>query len=143
DTFAIDVVAVDDHIAKIDADSVGNALCFGAVRFGARRRLLDRQCAVDGRNHAAEFDECTVAHELDDASTVGTNAGIEDLAAVELEPFERPGLVGLHEAAIAGDVGREYRGQSALHRSAFKRGFATLLTPRLRLPVGISVASVR
>ena len=49
DAFAIDIVALDDDIAKIDADTVANARCFGALGFGARRRLLGRECAVDGR----------------------------------------------------------------------------------------------
>src|ERR1700737_3329441 len=48
DAFAVDVVALDDDIAKIDADAVADARCVGAIGFGARRPLLDRECAVDG-----------------------------------------------------------------------------------------------
>ena len=109
-TFAIDVAAFDDHIAKIDADAIANALCFGALRFGPRRRLLDRECAVDGRDNAPEFDECAVTHELDHAPGMGSDAGIEDPTSVDLQPFERPGVVGLHKAAVTDHVGRQDRG---------------------------------
>ena len=89
----------------IDADPVVNARCFGALRFSTGCRRLNRQRAFDGRNHAAEFDECAVNHELDNAPTMSGDAGIEDLASVILQPFERAGFVGLHQTAVAGDVG--------------------------------------
>ena len=73
--FAVDVVAVDDDIAEIDADPIANALRFGHVRLGARRGLLDRQRTVDGRDHTPEFDERAVADELYDAPAVSGDAG--------------------------------------------------------------------
>ncbi len=90
-----------------------------SARSGSRcgGRLLDRERAVDGRDDAGELDQRAVAHELDQAPAVGRDAGIEDPAAVELQPLERAGLVGLHQAAVADDVGRKYRGQFALHLS--------------------------
>jgi hypothetical protein len=36
---------------------------------------------------------------------MGGNAGIENLASVDLQPFMRPGLVDLRQSCIAGDVG--------------------------------------
>ena len=133
DAFAVDVVALDDDVAEIDADAIADALRFGALRLGARRRLLDRQRAVDGGDHAREFDQRAVAHQLDDAPAVRGDAGIEDPASVDLQPFERAGLVGLHQAAVADDVGGKDRGQFALHRSALERGSATLLTPYIQM----------
>ena len=117
DAFAIDVIAFDDDFAQIDADPVANASCLGAFLFGVGHRCLDLQCTVDGRDDASELDERTVAHELDQAPAMGNDTRIEDFASVDLQPFERAGLVGLHEPAVAGDVGRKYRGKSALHRS--------------------------
>jgi hypothetical protein len=103
--FAINVIAFDDDIAKVNADPVLKALRSGALLCSTRRRLLDGQCAFDGRNNAAEFDQRTVTHELDNAPTASSDAGIEDLASIDLQPFERAGLVGLHQAAVVGDVG--------------------------------------
>ena len=105
DAFAVDVVAVDDDIAEVDSDAIEDALCFGELRFDTSGCLLDRQCAVDRGDNTGELDQCAVAHELDQASTVGSDAGIEDLASVDLQPFERLGLGRLHQSAVAGDVG--------------------------------------
>src|SRR5437764_15450281 len=49
------------------------------------------------------------------------HARIEDLDPVPLQPLERPGLVALHEATVFGNVGRDDRGQSALHTSSIVR----------------------
>ena len=78
---AVDVVAFDDDFAEIDADPVADALGFGRAPFGLRRRLLDRQRAVDRGDHARELDQRAVAHQLDDAPAVRGDARIEDAAA--------------------------------------------------------------
>ena len=52
---------------------------------------------------------------------MGGNAGIKNLASVDLQPFMRPGLVDLRQSGIAGDVGCKDGSQSALHLSAFVR----------------------
>ena len=133
DAFAIDVVAFDDDLAEIDADPIADALCFGALGFGARRRLLDRESAANGGDDASELDERAVAHEFDQAPAVCRNAGIKNLASVDLQPFMRPGLVALRQNAIAGDVRRKYRGQSALHRSEFESSLLSIhVSPQLR-----------
>lgn len=90
------VVAVNYDVAEIDADAIADALGLGVLRLGKRRCLLDRKCAVDSRDYTRKLDERAVAHELDQAPTVGSDAGIEDAASVGLQPFKRPSLVGLH-----------------------------------------------
>ena len=129
DAFAVDIVAFDNDVAQIDADAVEDAPSLGAISLGASGRLLDRKRAVDGGDDAPELDERAVAHELDEAPSVGRQTRIEDPAPFDHQPFERPGLVGLHHSAVASDVRRKYRGQPALHQSAPERRSAAMLTP--------------
>ncbi len=114
DTVAVNVVAFDNDFAKRNADAVADLIGFGcnALRL---RRLLNIVCTIDRGNDAAEFHQCAVAHQLDDASAIRGNARIEDRLPVPLEPLERARFVALHQRAVADDVGGHDDGQFALH----------------------------
>jgi hypothetical protein len=67
---AVNVVALDDHVANVDADTEADASRLGQVRLPLRHTALDCDRAGDGIHHASELAQRAVAHELDDASAV-------------------------------------------------------------------------
>ncbi len=108
DAVAINVVAVDDDVAEIDADPEGDARPGGRqVVHGA----LDGHGALDRIDDRGELDQRAVADQLDDASAMGGHRRIEDGLAVALERIERAGFVGAHHPRIADDIRRKDRGQ--------------------------------
>ena len=93
DAVAVDVVAIDNHITKIDPDANGYALVLGHLGIAVDHRPLDLGSAADRIDDAREFDQHAVAGRPDDAAAVLLDLGIDQFAAMGLEPFERPFLV--------------------------------------------------
>jgi hypothetical protein len=52
---------------------------------------------------------------LDDAAAMLGDPGIDQFVVQHLQPFERTSLIGLHRPAAADGVGREDRGEAAIH----------------------------
>jgi len=73
--------------------------------------LGDRALDFDGAAHrvddTGEFDQQAVAGGLDNAPAMLGDLGIDELAPVRLQPGERAFLVGPHQPAVAGDIGRQ------------------------------------
>src|SRR5690348_8891068 len=101
---AVNVIALDDHIAQIDANAENNLLLAFIPQFA---RPLDRKCAVDGIDYASELNDGAIANQLDDAALVGGDRRLKDRLPVLLQGSERARLVGRHQSGIADDVGRE------------------------------------
>jgi len=138
---AVDVVALDDDVAQIDPDAIADAHPLG--HFGVPRGdgVLDFDGACHGRHDGSEFHQRAVAHQFHDAPAVLGHLGIEDGAAVGLEPLERSRLVALHHAAVANDIGGQNGGQFALHAGNLGRvcaQFRPLALRTLRLSPPIS-----
>ena len=131
DAVAEDVVAIDDDVAEIDADAELDAPILGHVRMALGGGLLHLDGAAHGVDDASEFYQHAVAGGLDDAAAVFGDLRVDQLTAQGLEARERAFLVGAHEPAVAGYVGREDCRQSTLdalgHRPLPHRGAATLL----------------
>ena len=109
DAVAVNVVALDDDVAEIDADPQNDfRLAQRFVRHKAVRALHGER-AMDGIDDAAEFHDRAVADQLDDAPVMGGDRGIEYHLAVLLERGERALLVDPHKTRIADHVGREDR----------------------------------
>ena len=107
DAIAVNVVAFDDHVAKIDANSENDLwLAQGFIRQGAVGPL-HRKRAVYGIDHAAKFDDGAVADQLHDAAVVGSDGRLKDGFPVPLQGGQRARLVGCHQTGIADHVGRE------------------------------------
>ena len=90
DAVAVDVVALDDDVAEIDADAEDDALgppAAPALRRG--HRLLDRDGALDGVDDAGELDQHAVAHQLDDAAAMLGTIGSSDCLAPRLQRRQR------------------------------------------------------
>ena len=64
-------------------------------------------------DNAGELDQQAVAGGLDEAAFVRRDLGIDQLAAVRLEPCEGPFLVGADQPAVTRDICAEDGGQSA------------------------------
>jgi hypothetical protein len=51
-----DVIALDQHVAQMDADAPFHAALIGEPRIALRRQLLQPDRTLDGTNHRAELD---------------------------------------------------------------------------------------
>ena len=110
DAVAIDVVAVDDDVAEIDADPQLD--CRFAWRQYARSdSVLNVDSAFDRVDDARELNQRSVADQLDDAAITGSDRGIEEAFAKVLQCGERAGLVAGHQARIADHIGGQNRRQ--------------------------------
>ena len=98
DAIAVNIVALDDDVAQIDADAENDPrLVQGFV--GQRTvGALHRQGTIHRIDHAAELDDGAVADQLYDAAVMGGDGGIEDYLPVMLERGQRTRLVGPHQA---------------------------------------------
>src|SRR5262249_48168614 len=85
----IDVIAINNDIAEIDADPKCDA--FGLWRLGITvdHSSLDLDGTADRVDNAREFRQHAVAGGFDDAAAVFLDLRIDQLAAMGLEPFER------------------------------------------------------
>ena len=82
---------------------------------------LDR--ATDRVDHAAEFDQCSVAGALDDATVMHGDRRVDEIASQRPKTRERPLLVRARQTAVAHDVGCQDRGKfPALGHSRQLRG---------------------
>src|SRR6266446_9436994 len=113
DTIAKDVAVLDDNVSLMDAyPEFDPAVCRqGDIPF--RHRRLDLGRAAQRIDHAGELHQQAVAGGLDDAAPVLGDLGIDQLAAVRLEPRKRPFLVDADQPAVARDVRGENGSQPA------------------------------
>ena len=65
--------------------------------------MAQRSCV----DRARKFDKSTITCGLDDAAAMFRHLGIDEFAAVRLERCESTFLVNAHQAAVAGNIGRE------------------------------------
>src|SRR4029453_9015918 len=70
DAIAVNIVAVDDDVAEVDAEAELDAMVRRHVRVASLHRVLDLDRALDGSDHAREFDQEAIASCLDDAAVV-------------------------------------------------------------------------
>ena len=110
DAVAVDVVALDDDVAEVDADAERDSR---PRILRGRRIALDEKRAVDRIDDAGEFDQRAVADQFDDAAAMLGNRRVEQRLAMPLQGGERPGLVTTHQAGVADDVGRKDGGEPA------------------------------
>jgi hypothetical protein len=127
DAVSIKVGAFDDNIAEIDADPQQHLVVIGCRGIGRRHALLQLDGAGDRMDGAAELDQHAVAHYLDNAAAVLGHQRLEDLLAPPLQLRQRPGLIQLHEPAVADHVGGEDGAETAF-QAQFSLGRKTTAT---------------
>src|SRR5438874_9127124 len=113
DAVAVDVVAVDDHIAEIDPDPEFDALGRRDARAPFAHRFLHLGRAAHRVDDAAELDQHAVAGSLDDAAIVLGDTRIDKLGPQRLESRQGAFLVRPHQPRVAGDIGGQDRGEAA------------------------------
>src|SRR5262245_1713696 len=106
DAIAVEIVAIDDDVADIDADAEFDLAIIGDPSIAIVHAGLNLDSTAHGVEHAAELDEEAVSHHLEDAPAVFCYGRIEELAAMLPESTERAFLIGLHKPAVAHDIGR-------------------------------------
>jgi hypothetical protein len=98
------------HVAEVEADAELHAAVGRRVGIFRRHRLLDRERAGETVGDAGKLGEDGVARGVGDAAAVFGDQRIDERAA-GAERAHRRILVGPHQPAVFGDVGREDRGQ--------------------------------
>src|SRR5262249_3521489 len=81
DSVAVDITALHDNIAEIDADAERDAPIVSDTVVRCLHALLHLARAGDCVDRATELDHHAIAHHLDDAAVMLGNQRIEDLPA--------------------------------------------------------------
>ena len=114
DPVAVDVLALDDNVADIDADAKPDRLAFRRRGIALADHLLD----LDGAGHrvdgAGELDERAIPHQLDHTAGMRGDRRVDDVSPQRLQALERTRLVGLHQPGITNDIGSQNGRQTAL-----------------------------
>jgi hypothetical protein len=114
DAVAKYVALVDDDVADIDANAEFDAALRRHIDVALGHVALDFDGAAYRIDDAGELDQQAVARGLDDAAAVLGDLGIDKLAPMRLQPGERLLLLGSHQPAVAGDIGRQNGRQASL-----------------------------
>jgi hypothetical protein len=114
DAVTIEVVALDDHVAEIDADAQFDAAVRGDTGIPLGHRLLHLDRAAHRIDDAGKFHHQAVARGFDNAAVVLGDLWIDRLAAQRFEAFERAFLVRPHQLRIPRHIGGEDRREAAL-----------------------------
>ena len=123
-TPSIEVVALDDHVAEVDADAQFDPPRLGDAGIALGHRLLHRDGAAHRVDDARKRHQHAVAGHFDDPPMMLGDLRLDQIAAQRLQTFERAFLVRPHQPRIPGDIGRQDRGKTALgprvlgHRSS-------------------------
>ena len=107
-----DVGVLDDDFAQIDADPELDAPAPLGRRIAVRHCALDCDGTGNSVNRAAKFDQCAIAHGLDDSPAVSSHRRIEDFSPDQVEVQKGTRLILAHEPGVADDISSEYRGSS-------------------------------
>ena len=124
----MNVVALDDDVAQIDADPEYDPLVFRDRGVALGHPTLHGDRTGDGLNDARELDQDAVAGRLDDAALVVGDLRIDEFTTMRPEPREGAGLIESHEAAISGHISGENGREPALDPLS-----AQMIPPRRRL----------
>ena len=115
---AIEIVALDHHVAEVHADAQCDPPVFGDRLVGRAHRLLKRHRGLDGIHGAGELHENAIAHQLDDTAMMLGNQRLKNFLASVFERSQGSGIIALYEAAVADNVGNENGGKPTFHCEA-------------------------
>jgi hypothetical protein len=109
---AIEIVTVDDQVAKMQADAEHDGDVLGLFPVGLGHGLLKFDGGVKCIHSAWKLDQRTVARQLDQPAAVPSQCRLQALGAMALEPGQSAVLVPAHEARVASDIRRQNSRQS-------------------------------
>jgi hypothetical protein len=104
-----------DDIAEIDADAEFDTPVGWDAGVAHGHLALKLNGAAHRIDDAGELGQQAVAGGRDDVSTVLVDLGIDEFAAMCLQPGERALLVGSHQPAVAGHIGGQDGRKPPLH----------------------------
>ncbi|HZZ25271.1 MAG TPA: hypothetical protein VFE60_23115 [Roseiarcus sp.] len=110
DAIAENVLAVDQNIAEIDADSIEDALRLGELGVALSHHGLDCDRAFDRGHYGGKLRQHAVARRLDETSAEAPHDRRRRLATLAHQLY-CASLVLAHEARIADHIGGEDRCQ--------------------------------
>jgi len=96
DTVAENIVAFDNDIPKVNADTEFNAAIFRDIRVSLANSPLNFDGARHGANHARKFRKYAVARLLNDSALMLCDLVIDDILSNRLECRERASFVRTH-----------------------------------------------
>ena len=102
-TVAMNVPVLYDDVAEVDADAKYDPLVLGNRDVALGHPTLHGDRTGHGLNDARELDQNAVAGRLDDATLVVGDLRVDQLAAMDTQPCQRPRLILAHQAAVAGE----------------------------------------
>ena len=133
DPVAIDVVAIDDHFAQIDANAVLDPLPVRRAGIVSRQFTLDADGAIDSGNHADEVGQHRIARVMHDAPAGSLDPLRDQIEAGRKLPM-RGDFIRAGQPAVARYIGVEDRGQFAsnglVRHQAQKPPFCKSITDR-------------
>lgn len=114
-TITVKIVALDDQVAKMQADPEHDGGILRLPAIGLCHGLLELDRCIQGVDSAGKFDEGTIPGQLDQAATLPGQYRLQALRAMGLQASKGAVLVTAHQARIANDVRRQNRRQSTYH----------------------------
>src|SRR5882672_8975287 len=93
---AEDVILIDDHVAKIDADTILNLLIAGFSKITRRHALLNYDRAAHRFERTVEHGEKAIPHVLDDPSSMLRDSRVDRIAEEALNAGMRSLLILTH-----------------------------------------------
>ena len=111
---AVEVVAIDDQVAEMQADAEHDGGVLRLVSIGLDHGLLELDGGAQRIDGAGELDQGAVAGQLDQPATVSGECRLQSLLAMLAQARQRAALVPPHQAGVADNVCSEDRCQFAL-----------------------------
>jgi len=111
----VDVVVLNDDVANVDADAIGEPLFFGDVGVTLTDGMLDFDSTLDRLDSTRELGQNAIAHQLDDAPFTFSDLRFDQLFAMGLERGQCARLILPNEAAETNHISGQDRGEAALH----------------------------
>jgi hypothetical protein len=108
DAVAKDIVALDDHVAKMNADPIADCGP-GRRRGSARKHLrLDGNRAANRIDRRGKLDQHAVAGRFEDAPVKAPDRRSDHLVPKRLHARQSTCFIGLHQPRIADNIGSQY-----------------------------------
>jgi hypothetical protein len=104
DAVAEQVLSFDHDVAEIDADAEDDPPLGRNISLVLGDDRLHGDSARYGINDRAELGQCSVSHQLDDATMMLGQQWVDHLAAKSLQGRQRTGLILLDETGVADDI---------------------------------------
>ncbi len=115
DPVAMDIIAVDHHVAQVNAEAELHAFFVRQAGVVLGKRALDFGGGTNGIHNARELRQQAVAHGFEDATVVLGERRVDEIGAQALEGRQRAFLVRANQARVTDQIGGQNGGETALH----------------------------